>query len=68
SKPRASALPWKSKPAWTWLLVQKLTEDPPFRIALFSDSVTTAKVEDRPVLKNGVAKTILHQELAAYIF
>ncbi|KAF9506508.1 hypothetical protein BS47DRAFT_1399459 [Hydnum rufescens UP504] len=27
-----------------------------------------AKVEDWPVLKNGVAKTILHQELAAYIF
>ncbi|KAF9510213.1 hypothetical protein BS47DRAFT_1364692 [Hydnum rufescens UP504] len=68
SKPCTSALPWKSKPAWTWLLVQKLTEDPPFHIALFSDSVTTAKVEDWPVLKNGVAKTILHQELAAYIF
>jgi hypothetical protein len=65
SKPHASALPWKSKPAWTWLLVQKLTEDPPFCMALFSDSVTMAKVEDQPVLKNGVAKTVLHQELTA---
>ncbi|KAF9510215.1 hypothetical protein BS47DRAFT_1396144 [Hydnum rufescens UP504] len=68
SKPHTSAMPWKSKPTWTWLLVQELTEDPPFCIALFSDSVTMAKVEDWPVLKNGVAKTILHQELVAYIF
>ncbi|KAF9509828.1 hypothetical protein BS47DRAFT_1273898, partial [Hydnum rufescens UP504] len=67
-KARAVSLPWKSKPLWTWLMVQKLTEEPQFRLALFSDSVAAAKLEDCPVQKNGVAKGVLHQELAAYIF
>ncbi|KAJ7074852.1 hypothetical protein B0H15DRAFT_957044 [Mycena belliarum] len=59
---------WAKNSQWTDLLVSYLTENPTFRIKLFSDSTADAKKEKRAkqVAKDG--KTVQYGVLAKHIF
>ncbi|KAF9510110.1 hypothetical protein BS47DRAFT_100774 [Hydnum rufescens UP504] len=63
-----SYIRWSKNPDWTWTIVAKLQEDDTFRRALFSDSITEAKKENRPIQKNKVQLIQLHAELAEHTF
>lgn len=59
---------WVKNPQWTDLLVDYLSDNPPFRIKLFSDSTADAKKEARAkqVAKDG--KAVQCGVLAKHIF
>ncbi|KAJ7769585.1 hypothetical protein DFH07DRAFT_735829, partial [Mycena maculata] len=59
---------WVKNPHWTDLLVEYLSDNPPFRIKLFSDSTADAKKEARTkqVAKDG--KAVQCGVLAKHIF
>ncbi|GLB38029.1 hypothetical protein LshimejAT787_0410800 [Lyophyllum shimeji] len=67
-KARAKPLSWADNPSWTQRAIVHLTNDPSFRIKLFSDSTVKAKKEDRNKIQNHDGKSILYQQLGAAIF
>lgn len=67
-KSQRSQINWVKNPQWTDLLVEYLTNNPDFRIKLFSDSTAEAKKEQRnkQVAKDG--KPLQYKALAKHIF
>lgn len=59
---------WVKNPPWTDLLVQYLSDNPTFRIKLFSDSTAEAKKEKREKHVGKDGKAVQCGTLAKYIF
>jgi hypothetical protein len=59
---------WIQNPVWTSSLITYLTNDPPFRIRLFSDSTADAKQQGRAKLVGKDGKQQQYAVLAAYVF
>jgi hypothetical protein len=66
SKPKQ--LEWGSNPAWMQRAIEHLTNDVKFRLRLFSDSTSGAKVEGRSKVQASESKIALYSTLAAAVF
>lgn len=59
---------WERNSVWTWAAINFLTENPAFRIKLFSDSTAQAKAEGRRKVSNGTGAAQLYQQMAEAVF
>lgn len=64
----SGSLRWDDNPAWTFKIIEYLTDNPDFRRKLFSDSTREAKGERRKKQQGKDQKVQMHATLAAYVF
>ncbi|KAJ7302155.1 hypothetical protein DFH08DRAFT_759748 [Mycena albidolilacea] len=67
-KKRASEIPWAKNPDWLAKAVEYLTNNPAFRIKLFSDSTEDATSEGRKKHVGKESKINMYSTLAQHVF
>ncbi|KAF8186837.1 hypothetical protein K438DRAFT_1595773 [Mycena galopus ATCC 62051] len=67
-KKRATGIPWVENPDWLAKAVEYLTNNPPFRIKLFSDSTEDATNEGRKKHVDKESKINMYSTLADHVF
>ncbi|KAK7022504.1 hypothetical protein R3P38DRAFT_2780517 [Favolaschia claudopus] len=65
---RSDTIPWSDNPAWLGAAVDYLTDNPSFRLKLFSDSTEDAKVEGRAKKQAKESKIGMYSTLCDHVF
>ncbi|CAK5270459.1 unnamed protein product [Mycena citricolor] len=66
-KAKADSIPWEKNPAWIAKAIEFLTNNPHFRVKLYSDSTSNATTQGRAKLQGKTTKLQMYETMMDYV-